>query len=182
MRLDHLHRQKSCLVAHHGQMGGKLCQRMRQMPTKQNAHASNHSPTVQNRCSPLSSTIQGSSHGPDHSTPQQQQTQCHPYYCRPWLHQSSTVPTLHHEHDRRRNHQTLSRQCVPMVWNPLQDHIRPRPSIHITFLNRTMPTPQNQPKHIHSLSPPNRRPFRTKEPMGRTIPTTSDQCLPRRLE
>ena len=68
-RLDDLHRQKSRLVARHVQMDRKLRQRVCQMSTKQNTHTPNHSPTVQNRCSPLSATIRSSGHGSDHSTP-----------------------------------------------------------------------------------------------------------------
>ena len=69
-RLDHLHRQKSRLVARHVQMGRKLRQRMRQMPTKQNAYTSNHPSTIQNQCSPRSPTIRSRGHGPNHTTPQ----------------------------------------------------------------------------------------------------------------
>ena len=69
-----------------------------------------------------------------------------------------------------------------MVWNPLKNHIRQRPTIHFTLLNLTMSTTRNQPKHIHGLPPSNGRSLGTKEPMGGTIPTFRDQRLSRRLE
>ena len=69
-----------------------------------------------------------------------------------------------------------------MVWNPFKNHIGQRPSIHLTLLNFVVSTPRNQPKHIHSLPPPNRRPLGTKEPVGGTILEIRNQRLPRRLE
>ena len=68
-RLDHLHRQKSRLVARYVQMGRKLRQRMCQMSTKQNAHAPDHSPTIQNRRSPYRSTVRNRSYGSNYATP-----------------------------------------------------------------------------------------------------------------
>ena len=70
-RLDHLHRQKSRLVASDVQMGRKLRQRMRQVSTKQNAHTSDHSPTIQDRRPSYSPTIRDRSHGLNHTTSQQ---------------------------------------------------------------------------------------------------------------
>ena len=155
MRLDDLHSQKSCLVSSHVQMGRKLRQRMRQMPTKQSTHTLNYRPTIQNQCSTPGPTIQSSSHGPSHPTPQQQWIQRHSYHCRSWLHQSSTIPTLHHKYNRRKNCQTLSGQCVSMVRNSLQNHIGQRPQVYIPLLNLTMSTHRDRSKHINSLSPTN---------------------------
>ena len=178
-RLDHLYRQKSRLVACHVQMGRKLRQRMRQMSTKQNTYPPKQSPTIQNQRPSYGPTIRNRSHGSDHTTSQQSRTRRHSYDSRPRLHQSSPIPTLHNKHHRRRNCQTLSRQRVSMVRNPLKDHIRQGPSIYITLLDFVMSTPRDQPKHIHGLSPTNRRSLGTKEPMGGTIPTIRNQRFSR---
>ena len=69
-----------------------------------------------------------------------------------------------------------------MVQNSLQNHIRQRPQVYIPLLNLTMSTPRDRSKHINSLSPTNRWPLGTKEPMGRTVPTIHNQRVTRRLE
>ena len=163
-------------------MDRKLHQKMRQMPTKQSTHTPNQSPTIQNQCSAFSPTVRNRSHGSNHSTPQQPRVQRHPHYRRPRLHQSSNIPTLYHEHNWRRNRKALPGQRVQMVQDPLQDHIRQRPQIHIAFLNLTVSTSGDRSKYIYSLSPTNGRSLRTKEPMGRTIFTICNQCLSRWLE
>ena len=108
------------------------------MPTKQNMHAPSANPILshinQGRNPPLPNSGHGSHHKP---TPQSRQ-RCHPYDCRPWVHQGSHLPTLQNNHIKRRSSDALSREHVPMVWPTSKNHFGQRSPPHIPFCKGTV--------------------------------------------
>ena len=56
------------------------------------------------------------------------------------------------------------------LWTTIPNHLWPRPSLHLHIHKRTLQTPPNQTEHQYIVSPPNRWPVITHQPVVRTIP------------
>jgi hypothetical protein len=79
------------------------------------------------------------------------------------------IPSLHHHYHRSWHSKTLPREHIPMVRTPPQDHQRLRSAFHLPLRKSHHPSAGNHAKPVNSIPPPNQRPIRTEEPMGRTI-------------
>jgi hypothetical protein len=61
-----------------------------------------------------------------------------------------------------------------MVRNSKANHLRLRPSLHVTLLENPLQQSRRQPKSIYGIPSPDRWTDRADERMGRTIPVSMD--------
>ena len=91
------------------------------------------------------------------------------------------LPALPRHHHGPPNCPAVLSARVPLVWPPLTDHIRSRPSFHIALWESPGQRTGCQMEPVNGLSPTNRRTIRASQSMARTIPE-ADHCQLRGLE
>src|SRR6266478_319062 len=71
---------------------------------------------------------------------------------------------------------------ISMVRPTNQDDQRSRSQIHLALQKSPLRETRHRTKPIYSVPPPNRRTIRTKEPVDRTIPSTSHLERPKGMD
>jgi hypothetical protein len=155
-------------------MDCQLCQRMRDLPIKQNLNPLKEGPPILNHHCPRNMPILADSNGSDNRPPQTLRQGHHPNHCRPWMLPRSSIHPLQHKHHWYRDCPTVPRTCVQMVQSTHQDNHQPRPTVYLPLRVSPYPETGNQAEPVFCIPPPNRRNLRKKEPMGGTIPAPSN--------
>jgi hypothetical protein len=103
-------------MARHERLDHGICQRMCNLPTKQNKHSpTSHSPLP--HLSPRGCTsLPTNSNGPYHRTPAKQWERCNSHHCRPWMLTCSSLPAMQHHYHRSRDCTALPPTHLQMVW------------------------------------------------------------------
>jgi hypothetical protein len=107
MRPHHRDHTPTLLVARHEQMGRTICERVCQLPTKQEPHKTGESTPLLHPHTGRRTPIPDRSNGPNHPTPNQQWLQCHPHDSGPRMHEGSRIPPLQNDDHRTRGSQTI---------------------------------------------------------------------------
>ena len=119
------------LVAWDDYLDREICSMMCTLPTEQNTHHQEEDTPLLHPRRSVNATIQHHSPGAHHSITQGKWIQCNPYHSRPGMLPSHHLsPLSHNDHWGRSGH-VVPQTLIPMVWSPLQDNIRLRPSIHV---------------------------------------------------
>ena len=151
------------------------------MPTKQKTCAPELNPSVQDNDRTTHPPLPDHRYGPHHSIANELRVRCYPHNRGSWVYSSSDIPPLQNNHHRRTNSPIILRTCISMVRPTIEDDLRSRPLVHVQLRQSTVRETRCTTKHLLSIPPANRRPFRKQEPMGRIIPETSHFCTTRRL-
>jgi hypothetical protein len=106
-RPHHHDHPSTLLVAKHERMDCTICERMRQMPTKQEPHETSKSAPLLHPHTDQRTPIPDRSNGPDHPTPNQQRVRRHPHDSGSRMHESGHIPPLQNNHHRARGSQTV---------------------------------------------------------------------------
>ena len=181
-RRDHPSHETEVLVAKHGSMNRKLCQRMRPLPTEQKLDTSHAHTDIPHHTGTQSKPVRGSSNGPHHPTLKEWDVQCNTHDHRPWMHKSSHLHPLFDHNHWRRHRWPIPEQCLSMVWTPKKDDLWLRPEVHLPLRQGTDATTGSKTKHINGLPPTDRWLVGEEEPLGRTIPTLCNDHSTGQLE
>src|SRR5258708_25776678 len=137
-------------------MGSRLCQRMLRLSTKQNYHSLPENPTLPHHHRTRSASLPASLYGPYHRSTPCPRPRRNIDHCGPRVLLKCHIPTLFYHYHRSRDHPTISRTHVPMVWTSDKTNHRPRPSLHFAFWQTANYASGHSTEPIHGLSPPNR--------------------------
>ena len=118
-------------------------------------HHQDENPPVLHPRGPLYVTIQHHSPRSHHSAAKSEQKGCHPHYCRPRLFQSGHFHSMQYNDHRRRSGHAVPAKPFPLVWHPLQSHLRQRPTFYLPFCMSPYCQAWNRMKHQYSIPPTN---------------------------
>ena len=119
------------LVARPKTLGGRICQRVRHLPTGKNPNPPNQSPDVQNPNNTRNSPIPNGSNGFNHRATTQWWSRLHPHAGRSWMFPSCIISPLHRHYNQPKN-------CAPIPGPRLwRNWRRPRPRKGATVMWNT---------------------------------------------
>ena len=98
---------RTLLVARCKGLGHRIHQGMCSLPTVKDPHPQKTCTTVLHPHRRKHAPIPSGSHGFDYWPTSTKRSGCHPHNHRPWMLQSSTIPTMFHSHLRSRNCTTI---------------------------------------------------------------------------
>jgi hypothetical protein len=155
-------------------MDCQLCQRMRDLLTKQDPNPPKKGPSISNNHHPRNTPIPAGGNGPDNGPSQIPREGCNPHDCRPQVLPSGGVCPLQHKHHWSRHRPAVPGTHIQMVRNTHQNNHRSRPTVYLSFWASPHPKTRSQTKPVVRIPPPNRRDIEKEEPIGRTIPAPSN--------
>src|SRR6266403_5130289 len=97
----------------------RLRKRMRQLPTKQDSHASEKSTPLPDYHSPKHPPVPTNCDGPNHRATDATRVQCNPHNCRSQVFKSCYLSTLYRHDHGTRDCLVIPGSRIPMVRTPL---------------------------------------------------------------
>jgi hypothetical protein len=103
-------------LARHPSMDRELCQRVCDLPTKQESHPQNTHPTIPHHYTTQSTTLRTNHNGSGHQPTKEQRLRRNPHHRQPWMLQGRPILTMPHHNHRTPDCPTIPQQCLQMVW------------------------------------------------------------------
>src|SRR6266851_1655067 len=145
---------------------------MRNLSTKQEPHAPNKGPPVQNYGAQQQPPILPGGHGPDHGTPKEPRARQHTNHRRSRVLMGRPLPTLPENDHRPPDCTPLLSAPVPVVRASLTTDIGLGPALHLPLWASAGKRIRDLLEFVNGIPPSNRQVDGTKEPVGGAIPPT----------
>ncbi len=172
MRRNHQESLGPLLLARGTNLDRAIRQRMHNLSTKQEPHAPNEDPPVQNHGAERQPPVLPSGHGPNHGTPQEPRARQHTNHRRSWVLTGRPLPTLPEDDHGPPDCTPLLPAPVPMVRASPTTDIRPGPTFHLPLWASTGERIRDLLEFVDGVPPSNQWVGRAKEPVGGAIPPT----------
>ena len=136
-RQHHHSHNTTLLVARNEQVGGMLHHWVHTMPTEQNMHYQEENPPILHPRRPLNVPLQHHCPRSHYPIAQCQWTRCHTHHCQSRVLQGGNLPPMQNNNHWRRNSPPLSPTSLSLVQSPIQSHLWPGSTLHLTLRQGT---------------------------------------------